>query len=255
MISVISPAKTLDFESQPFTSEHSQPLFQKESERIIAKLKKTSRKKIREMMDISKDLAELNYERYQDWKPEFNTENSKQALFAFKGDVYLGLDAQNLDDSDVDFAQEHLRILSGLHGVLKPLDLIQPYRLEMGTSLKVGRRDDLYAFWKDKLYKVINEDIANSNSNILLNLASNEYFNAIDKKKIKADIVKADFKDFKNGEYKVLSFFAKKARGMMSRFILQNKINDIEGIKAFDSDGYYFSPNDSKEDHLIFLRD
>lgn len=255
MISVISPAKTLDFESPVNTNAYTQPDFVDESGKIMVKLKKTSKKKIAALMDISKNLVELNYDRYQDWKPEFDVESSKQALLAFKGDVYLGLDADTLSNSDLDFAQEHLRILSGLHGILKPLDLIRPYRLEMGTDLKVGRRNNLYEFWKDKLYKNLNEVIEESGSAELLNLASNEYFNAIDTKKVKAKIVKADFKDNKNGEYKVLSFFAKKARGFMSRFIIDNKINSLEEIKSFDKEGYYYSEKDSTDEKFVFLRD
>ncbi len=255
MISVISPAKTLDFESPANTNAYTQPDFVDESGKIMAKLKKTSKKQIGSLMDISKNLVELNYDRYQDWEPEFDTDNSKQALLAFKGDVYLGLDADTLNQKDFDFAQEHLRILSGLHGILKPLDLIRPYRLEMGTDLKVGRRNNLYEFWKDKLYKNLNEAIEESGSLELLNLASNEYFNAIDTKKVKAKIIKADFKDFKNSDYKILSFFAKKARGYMARFIIDNKINSVEDIKGFDREGYYFSEKESTEDNLVFLRD
>ncbi|QNL21911.1 peroxide stress protein YaaA [Hyphobacterium sp. CCMP332] len=255
MISVISPAKTLDFESQTSTKEYTKPDFVDESGKIMARLKKTSKKKIGLLMDISKSLVELNYERYQDWEPEFDTGTSKQALMAFKGDVYLGLEAETLNPEDLSFAQNHLRILSGLHGLLKPLDLIRPYRLEMGTDLKVGRRNNLYEFWKDKLYKKLNEAIENSGSLELLNIASNEYFNAVDSKKIKAKIVKADFKDFKNGEYKVLSFFAKKTRGQMARYIIDNKINTIEDIKSFDRDGYYYSEKESSENKIVFLRD
>lgn len=255
MISVISPAKTLDFESRASTNEYTQPDFVDESGKIMARLKKTSKKKIGAMMDISKNLVELNYERYQEWEPEFDTGTSKQALLAFKGDVYIGLEAESLNPEDLTFAQNHLRILSGLHGLLKPLDLIRPYRLEMGTDLKVGRRNNLYEFWKDKLYKKLNEAIENSGSLELLNIASNEYFNAVESKKIKAKIVKADFKDFKNGEYKVLSFFAKKTRGQMARYIIVNKINTIEDIKNFDRDGYYYSEKDSSENKIVFLRD
>lgn len=255
MISVISPAKTLDFESPAPTDSFSRPHFVDESSKIIAKLKKTSKKQIAEMMELSKNLVELNYDRYQNWEPEFEPDNSKQAILAFKGDVYLGLQAETLTEKQFSFAQDHLRILSGLHGILKPLDLIRPYRLEMGTSLKVGRRNNLYEFWKDKIYKDIHEAISKSGSDILLNLASNEYFNAIDTKKLKARIAKVEFRDFKNGEYKIISFFAKKARGMMARFIIDHEINHVEDLRRFDTDGYLFSDKYSREDHLVFLRD
>jgi hypothetical protein len=254
MISVISPAKTLDFESKAPTEKFSQPIFVEESEKIISKLRRTSRKKISSMMDISKNLTDLNFERYNSWEPRFNLENSKQAIYAFKGDVYLGFEAESLASEDINFAQDHLRILSGLHGILKPLDLIQPYRLEMGTKLKVGRRENLYQFWQDKIYKTLNEAIKDSGSNTLLNLASNEYFDSIDTKKLKAEIVKVDFKDFKSGQYKVLSFFAKKARGMMAKYIAQNKINDIDSVKSFNEEGYIYSPEHSTDSKLVFLR-
>ena len=254
MISIISPAKTLDFDSSIPVNQSSQPDFIQESEKIITKLKKTSRKKISNLMDLSKQLTELNYERYHNWEPEFNSNNSRQAIYAFKGDVYLGLEAYTLDQNEVGFAQEHLRILSGLHGILRPLDLIQPYRLEMGTDLKIGRRNNLYKFWIDKIYKKLNEAIENSGSKILLNLASDEYFKAVDTKKIKADIAKCVFKDYKNGQYKVLSFFAKKARGQMARYIIQNQINNLEALKSFQTDGYLFSDDESDNNTLVFLR-
>ncbi len=255
MISVISPAKTLDFDSPPTTNTYTQPEFIAESEKIMAKLKKTSKKRIGILMDISKNLVDLNFERYQDWAPDFDKESSRQAILAFKGDVYIGLEADKFAEDDLEFAQKHLRILSGLHGILKPLDLIRPYRLEMGTSLKVGRRENLYDFWKDKIYKNLNSAIEESGSNVLINIASNEYFSAVDTKKLKAEIVKVDFKDFKNGEYKMLSFFAKKARGMMARYIIDHRINDPESIKSFNSDGYYFSEELSTSGHFVFLRD
>lgn len=255
MISIISPAKTLDFDTETPVKTTSQPEFVKESEKIISKLKRTSRRKISNLMDLSRQLTELNYERYQNWEPDFNSENSRQAIYAFKGDVYLGLDAYSLNVNEISFSQEHLRILSGLHGILRPLDLIQPYRLEMGTDLKIGRRENLYQFWKDKIYKELNKAIEESGSKILLNLASDEYFNAVDTKKLKAEIAKCVFKDFKNGQYKVLSFFAKKARGQMARFIMQNKVNDLEGLKNFQTDGYLYSEEESSKNKFVFLRD
>jgi uncharacterized protein len=254
MISVISPAKTLDFESPQTSIKYTQPEFIDESEKIMARLKKTSRRRIGQMMDLSKNLVDLNFDRYQDWKPDFNPQSSKQVILAFKGDVYIGLEADTFNIDQLDFAQEHLRILSGLHGILKPLDLIRPYRLEMGTPLKIGRRENLYAFWKDKLYHKLNSDLEESGSNVLINLASNEYFNALDLKKLNSRVIKVEFKDFKNGDYKVLSFFAKKARGMMAKYIIENKINDPESLKNFNSDSYIYSNEFSDDSSYVFLR-
>lgn len=255
MLIIISPAKTLDFDSSPVTNNYSLPENISESEMIADKLRKLSSDKIAELMNISPKLAQLNFERFQLWHPEFNSENSKQAILAFKGDVYTGIDATSFSEKDFELAQKHLRILSGLHGVLKPLDLIRPYRLEMGTKISVGRRKDLYEFWKNIICKQVQDALNESASNLLINLASNEYFRAIDKKKLDAEIVTPEFKDWKNGQYKMISFWAKKARGMMTRFIIQNRIKNKEDLIAFDSDGYYFNPVLSKENQPVFTRE
>ncbi|MEM7038733.1 MAG: peroxide stress protein YaaA, partial [Bacteroidota bacterium] len=214
-----------------------------------------SRKKLTELMGISKNLAQLNYERYLEWEPEFSPGVAKQAILAFKGDVYLGLDAPSFTEEDFDFAQQHLRILSGLHGLLRPLDLIRPYRLEMGTRLKIRRKKDLYHFWGERLTDKMNETLTEADSNIVINLASKEYFSALQPETLKARIITPSFLDFKNGNYKMISFFAKKARGMMSAYLIKHRITNAEDIKAFDVGGYYFSEERSTEDNWVFLRD
>jgi len=206
-------------------------------------------------MGISPKLAQLNFERFINWQLPFSTDNAKQALLAFKGDVYTGLDAYSLNEDELQTAQNDLRILSGLYGVLKPLDLIQAYRLEMGKKLQTKKGNNLYEFWGDKITKEINKSLIAKNDKYLINLASNEYFKAVVKKKVKAEIITPVFKDFKNGQYKVISFFAKKARGLMTRFIIQNKITDPEHLKAFNSEGYNFNPQLSKNTELVFTRD
>lgn len=254
MLTVISPAKSLDFKTEPTTSEYTLPKFQEESEKLVSKLRKMKPKKISELMGISASLGNLNYERFQTWHRPFTPENAKQAVLAFSGDVYTGLDAPALSEEKLKLAQRKLRILSGLYGVLKPLDLIQPYRLEMGTKLSVGRSKDLYGFWGDKITKKVQKAIDESGSKILVNLASNEYFKSIDKKKLNAEIVTPAFKDMKNGEYKMISFYAKKARGLMTRFILENDIDDANDLQAFDMDGYHFNPRLSKPNRPVFTR-
>ena len=255
MLIVISPAKSLDFETSPVTTEYSMPEFLGESEKLIGRLKKMSPGQLSKLMSISKDLGELNFQRYQGWNLPFTPENAKQAVLAFNGDVYQGLQASTMPDEMLKLAQQKLRILSGLYGVLKPLDLIQPYRLEMGTKLRYYRSKDLYAFWNPILTKKINEDVEASGSNVLINLASNEYFKSIDKKKLNADIVTPEFKDQKNGGYQMISFFAKKARGLMTRFIIENNISDVENLQAFDYEGYIFNPRLSKPGNPVFTRD
>ncbi|WP_167615417.1 peroxide stress protein YaaA [Maribellus sediminis] len=255
MLIVISPAKSLDFDTPAKTAEFTMPEMLEESEKLIARLKKMSPKKLSELMSISATLGQLNYERYQTWHQPFTPENAKQAVLAFNGDVYQGLDASSLSEEQLFRLQSKLRILSGLYGVLKPLDLIQPYRLEMGTRLKYQRSADLYAFWKNKITPKVKQALAESGSNVLINLASNEYFKSIDTKKLGAEIVTPEFKDLKNGEYKMISFFAKKARGLMTRFILENNIDKVEDLQAFDSEGYGFNPRFSKPGKPVFTRD
>jgi cytoplasmic iron level regulating protein YaaA (DUF328/UPF0246 family) len=203
-------------------------------------------------MKLSDKLAALNMARFQTWQKPFNLENAKQALLAFKGDVYTGLDADTLDVAGLDFAQQHLRILSGLYGVLRPLDLMQAYRLEMGTKFANAKGKDLYQFWGSQLRESIESELKDG---VLINLASNEYFKAVEAKKLKARIITPVFKDWKNGQYKIISFYAKKARGLMSRYIIDHSINDPENIKGFDSEGYRFSPEMSQADEWVFLRD
>jgi hypothetical protein len=206
-------------------------------------------------MDISPKLAQLNQDRFLLWQPEFTPETARQALFAFRGDVYDGMDADTFSTDDTLAAQQHLRILSGLYGVLRPLDLMHPYRLEMGTDIKIGRNSNLYEFWQKKITARIRKDLDESDSNLLINLASVEYFKAIDAKKLKVEIVTPEFRDLKNGEYKMVSFWAKRARGMMTRFILQNKINSTEQLQGFDSEGYYFNHHLSKPMRPVFTRE
>ena len=254
MLIVISPAKTLDFEQKAETSQYSTNDFLPEAEKLIAELKKYSADDLVKLMGISSKLAHLNQERFATWKRPFDTESAKQALLAFKGDVYTGLEAESLSEKELLYTQDHLRILSGLYGVLRPLDLIQPYRLEMGTKLNTTSFQGLYKYWGDTLTQNMNKALSDQGDNILINLASNEYFKALNKKKLEAEIITPVFKDFKNGQYKMISFFAKKARGLMSRFILKNELKKSEDLKHFDADGYYFSEKESSMNQLVFLR-
>jgi cytoplasmic iron level regulating protein YaaA (DUF328/UPF0246 family) len=254
MLIVISPSKTLDFEKTVTNQLCSQPYFVKEASVLIRPLRKLSIDQLIKLMDISPKLAQLNQERYYLWRPEFTTETARQALFAFRGDVYTGLDADTLLPEEITLAQEQLRILSGLYGVIRPLDLIRPYRLEMGTSLSVGKNNNLYEFWQKKITARIREDLDKSNSNLLINLASVEYFKAIDQKKLKAEIVTPEFREGKEGTYKMVSFFAKKARGMMTRFILRNGIHQEEQLRAFDSEGYCYNNQLSEKGRPVFTR-
>ncbi|MFT6909301.1 MAG: cytoplasmic iron level regulating protein YaaA (DUF328/UPF0246 family), partial [Oleiphilaceae bacterium] len=249
---VISPAKTLDFETAPSTEKFSQPRFLPQSQKLINELKDLSTADIASLMKLSDKLAALNMARFQKWQKPFNLQNAKQALLAFKGDVYTGLNADTLDVAGLDFAQQHLRILSGLYGVLKPLDLMQAYRLEMGTKFANVKGKDLYQFWGSQLRESIESELKDG---ALINLASNEYFKSVEAKKLKARIITPVFKDWKNGQYKIISFYAKKARGLMSRYIIDHSINEPENIKGFDSEGYRFSPEMSPADEWVFLRD
>lgn len=256
MLILISPAKTLDFEKKAHTRYFSQPEYLEYSEELVEKLKSLSPKELSDLMNLSSNLAELNYERYQKFNTPFKEENAKQALLAFKGDVYEGMQVEELGEEDLKFAQKHLRIISGLYGLLKPMDLIQPYRLEMGTKLKVDKNHkNLYEFWGDKIARGVNNALKEQGDKVLLNLASNEYFKAVKKKKLEADIYTPVFKDFKKGKYKVIAFYAKKARGMMSKFVIRNKIEEVEDIKGFDEGGYSYNDRLSKGKELVFTRD
>ncbi|TVZ57073.1 hypothetical protein OD91_2379 [Lutibacter sp. Hel_I_33_5] len=249
---IISPAKSLDFETKANTSLHTQPQFLDQSEKLNKKLKTLSRKKLGDLMSISSALAELNYERNQTWQPPFNLDNAKQAIYAFTGEVFRGIDVTTLSEEKLPLLQNNLRILSGLYGLLKPLDLIQPYRLEMGTRIKVGRKDNLYKFWGDELANTLNSEI--EDDELLVNLASSEYFKAVNQKVLKVSMITPVFKDFKNGQYKTIMTFAKKARGLMVRYIIDNNIKTIEDLKGFNVDKYGFSESMSSETELVFTR-
>ena len=250
---VISPAKTLDFESKLPTARATQPKFLEEAEMINNKLERKSKKAIGKLMDISDKLAELNYQRYKEFQTPFTKQNARPAVYAFAGDVYAGLDAYTIPSEKIDLLQDSLRILSGMYGMLRPLDLIQPYRLEMGTKLPVNRKKDLYSFWKKTLTETLNNEL--EEGELFLNLASVEYFNAIDEKKLKVPVISPVFKDFKNGELKIISFFAKKARGSMARFAIDKNVQTLGELKAFDYDGYNYSEKyTEKENEPVFIR-
>ncbi|MBS0552982.1 MAG: peroxide stress protein YaaA [Proteobacteria bacterium] len=258
MILVISPAKALDFETAPTTAVHTQPDFLDDAQALIEILRERSPAEIAELMSLSDPLATLNVARYASWSRPFDRENAKQAVLAFNGDVYEGLSATTLSDTDLAWAQDHLRILSGLYGVLRPLDLMQPYRLEMGTRLANPRGKDLYAFWGERITAELNGLLAREAEDggepVLLNLASDEYFKSVKAKAIKGRIVTPVFEDWKAGRYKIISFYAKRARGLMSRFVIERRIDDIDALKAFDSEGYAFAADASEADKLVFRR-
>jgi cytoplasmic iron level regulating protein YaaA (DUF328/UPF0246 family) len=249
---VLSPAKSLDFETELPIKKQSEAVFLEEAAQINKLLKKQSVKKLGELMSISPDLSELNYQRNQDWQLPFKATNSRPAVYAFNGDVYRGLDAYSISEDKIDTLQSTVRILSGLYGILKPLDVIMPYRLEMGTKFPVGKSKDLYQFWKSKVTTFLNNEM--TEGEVLLNLASNEYFKAIDKKQLKAKVVDVDFKEFKNGTYKTISFFAKYARGLMARYVVEHQIKTVEDLKAFNLDNYKFDANLSTDHKLVFTR-
>ncbi len=252
MLVVVSPAKNLDFDTQVPVSEYTQPSL---LDTLAQECKALTPADLSSLMKISDKLATLNANRFAEFSTPFTPDNARQALFAFNGDVYTGLDAQSLSEDDIAYAQQHLRILSGLYGVLRPLDLMQAYRLEMGTKLANSRGKNLYEYWGDTVTTEINKALAAQGDNVLVNLASNEYFKSVKPKQVDGMIITPVFKDKKNGQYKIISFFAKKARGLMARYILQNKVEDVAGLKAFDTAGYYFSEEQSTETELVFLRE
>lgn len=254
MLIVISPAKTLDFESPLPDASCTRPDFYADADALVRKLQTLSPKKISALMDISADLGQLNFDRYAKWEAGPAPSGVRPAVLAFKGDVYVGMEAQNFSLEDLDYAQKHLRILSGLYGLLRPLDQIQPYRLEMGTRLKVGRKANLYAYWGSRIAKALNEALEAQGEGVLVNLASEEYFDAVDLKVLKARVIKPVFMDEKNGKYKVVSFWAKKARGMMSAYLLQYRISEPEQIKDFKVAGYGFNQALSEGDQWVFTR-
>ncbi|MDA3943352.1 MAG: peroxide stress protein YaaA [Bacteroidetes bacterium] len=253
MYILISPAKTLDF-TQKFSSENaSLPVFEKKASQIVKTIKKLKASDLMQLMSISNQLAQVNFDRFQQWG---NSPNSakKEAIFAFRGDVYQGLEAGTLDKEALEYAQAHLRILSGLYGLLRPLDLIEPYRLEMGTSISIGKSDNLYEFWKTAIKNQVKEDMKAIASDTILNLASNEYFKSVAAKDLNKLIISPVFKDYKNGDYKIISFYAKKARGLMTRYLLQNQSEDPSIIVGFRDDGYVYNPSLSSETSPVFTR-
>lgn len=254
MLIIISPAKTLDFESPISVKGQTDITFSKESKQLVKLLKKYKAEEIEKLMNVSHKIAMLNYDRYAQWKFPFNELETRQAIFAFKGEVYNGLDAYSLNQEDVDFAQDHLRILSGLYGVLRPFDMILPYRLEMGTKIETDKFKGLYEFWGEKIFKNLQKAIDESGTKVLVNLASAEYFKAANLKKMKADIITPSFKEARDDGYKMITIFAKKARGLMSRFIIQNQIENAEDLKHFDLEGYFYNDELSKENEYIFTR-
>ena len=249
---LLSPAKSLDFKSQLPTEKNSALCFEKEADYLNSILKRKSPKDLSELMGVSSKIAELNYERNHDWSLPFTNKNARQAVYAFSGDVYKGLDAYSIDNDKIDFMQSTVRIISGLYGLVKPLDLIQPYRLEMGTKISFDNNRNLYDYWKEKITNKLNSEL--SENEPVLNLASNEYFKAVDSKVIKSDIYSANFKQFKNGDYKTIAIFSKKARGMMTRYIIENNITDISSLKLFNCDGYAYHESLSSGKELIFSR-
>ena len=249
---VLSPAKSLNFEKELPTTQFSESLFLKESRQVHKVLKQQSPKELAELMAISDKLADLNWQRNKDWKTPFTPENARPAVFAFDGDVYTGLDAYTIPVEKLESLQDKLRILSGLYGLLKPLDLMQAYRLEMGTKLPIGENKNLYEFWKPIIAKALNKEL--EKGELFVNLASNEYFSAVDVKALKVPVITPEFKDYKNGKLKIISFFAKKARGMMVRYIIDTNAETIDDLKAFNYDGYQFDANLSKGNSLVFTR-
>jgi len=254
MLIVISPAKSFSKEVNAPALSYTQPGYLESSEKLMGKLRGLSKKKLAGLMNLSDDLAIMNMERHQNWQPPFAVDNADPAIFAFNGEVYRGLDAKSFSNADLDYSQDHLRILSGLYGALKPLDLIQPYRLEMGARLKYYRKTNLYQFWGDKITDEINKILEEEEEETLINLASIEYFKAVNAKKIKAQIITPVFKDLSNGEYKSLMTYAKNARGMMTRYIIQERIENPELLKSFNGGNYCYSPEMSDENTYVFIR-
>ena len=255
MLMVISPAKKLDVESPSTVKKNTQPLLLPDAEQLIDELKKLAPQEVSSLMHISDKLGTLNYDRYQEWQLPFTPDNAKQAILTFKGDVYVGLDAESLSKSELDFAQQHLSILSGLYGVLRPLDLMQAYRLEMGTRFENTRGNNIYAFWGDKITQQLNKQLKKNKSQTLVNLASTEYFKSVDISSLNADIVTPIFKDEKNGVYKIISFYAKKARGLMAAYAIKNGITDAKGLKRFTVDGYAYQADQSNDKEWVFTRE
>ncbi len=254
MLAIISPAKKLDFESEPITDAHTQPILLKDAEVLAKKAKKLKRADLKSMMGISDKLADLNYRRFQEFQPPFNLANARQAALSFAGDTYVGLDAPTLKKKDLEYAQDHLRILSGLYGVLRPLDLIQPYRLEMGTKFAVNGKEDLYDFWDNRVTDALNEATKDHKDRRIINLASNEYAKVVQPKNLEGGIVNPVFKEVKDGKARTLGLFAKRARGMMARYMIVNRVETEKKLKAFNDGGYKFQPDQSDDTTWVFTR-
>jgi len=256
MLIVISPAKKLDFDSLPQTDDFSMPDCLDDASELIDTLRPYSVKQLEKLMHLSSNLAQLNHDRYKGWSLPFNPQNAKQAILTFKGDVYAGINIESFSDEDLSFTQDHLRILSGLYGLLRPLDLMQPYRLEMGTRLENERGKNLYEFWGSRITQLINQQLKDSGTDTLVNLASNEYFKSVKIKELDGQIITPVFKEKRDdGSYKIIGIYAKKARGMMSAFILKNKLEDVEQIKEFSEAGYVYNPDLSNKTDWVFSRD
>lgn len=255
MLMLLSPAKTLDYQTELKTQAYTQPLHLGEAEVLVQQLQGLAPDQLAQLMKLSDKLAALNLARYASWTRPFTPENARPAILAFKGDVYTGLQAEDFSPEHFEFAQQHLRILSGLYGVLRPLDLMQAYRLEMGTPLATSLGKDLYAFWGARITQWINEELEAQNEPFVLNLASNEYFKAIKRPQVRAQIIDTEFRDQKNGQYKIISLYAKRARGLMARYVIQHQLSHPDDLYAFDSEGYYYSAQYSSTERLVFLRD
>jgi len=254
MLTVISPAKTLDFDTPTVTDAFTQPVHLTQSRKLVRRLRQLSGQELSNLMKVSGNIADLNQQRFKQWKTPFKPENARPAMFAFKGDVYIGLDAYSMTTQNVDFAQNHLRILSGLYGVLRPLDLMQPYRLEMGTRLDTDTGTNLYQFWDGRITKTLNQELKQSNASTLINLASNEYFKSIKPKLLNAEVITPVFKDYNKGGYQVIGFFAKKARGLMTRYLIDNEIDNPAELMNFDADGYAYNASMSNSHEWVFTR-
>ena len=254
MLFLLSPAKSLNFEPVAVDVPHTEPLFVKHSAKLIKVLKAKAPQEIASLMDLSDKLAALNVARYQAWSSKFTVRNAKQAVLAFDGDVYAGLMANTLKLRQLEWAQDHVCILSGLYGVLRPLDWMQPYRLEMGTALATASGTNLYQFWGSQLSAYLNTRLVADRSPVVVNLASQEYFKAVDQKVLKARVIECVFEDWKSGQYKIISFFAKRARGLMARYAIEHKVGTPDGLKKFNTDGYQFAPEVSGPDRLVFRR-
>ncbi len=254
MLLILSPAKSLDFETPAGTDKYTQPEYLPQSQQLVKKLKDHSPAKLASLMKISDKLASLNAARYGSWDTPFTQENAKQALLSFTGDVYRGLDANSLDAESLEYAQQHVRILSGLYGILKPLDLMQPYRLEMGTKLVTEHGKNLYEFWGSLLHDAIAGELSDQSEQVLVNLASKEYFTAVKLDALPYRVITPVFKDWKNGQYKFINFFAKYARGLMARYVIDNQITKVDDLKGFDYEDYHYSEEFSSEDEWVFIR-